>query len=403
MQFRGLLGIVVILFFCWLISSNRKSVNLKQILLGIVVQLSIAAVIFKVAFIKYIFVYITGFVHVIQRATQAGTSFVFGEFGSSTTSSFIFAFQALPLLLVISALSSLLFYWQIIPFIINLMSVFFKRLFDIGGALSFGACANIFLGFDAAALTIKPQLSRLTKSELFSLLTVSLATVSGTVMVLYASILENVITDVIGHIIAASIINVPGALTISRIIVPNNEPSTDGSYDRSLLPNSAMDAISKGTSDAINLVLQIAGMIIVLLAFVHMANELLSYIPTETQLSLQAILGWLISPVMWLIGIPVDQLQPAGSLVGTKVVLNEVMAFIQLSELPANTLSLKAETIMLYTLCGFANIASVGILIAVFSSLVPSRRTEVIKYGILALAAATFTSMVTGAVVSIYV
>jgi len=412
MNIQGLLGIVAILGIACLFSLDKRNIKFRTVLLGVFTQFVIAVIILKIGFVKEFFISMTGFVHMLERATHAGTSFVLGYLGGGDApfaiekpqSSFILAFQALPLVLVISALSSLLFYWRILPFIIKILGYGLQKILNIGGALSLGSAANIFFGMDSAPLVIRPHLEHMSRSELFAFMTTSMATVAGTVMVLYAQILEGVVDNVIGHIITASVINIPAAITVARIMIPDTQGPTAGTYDKSSLPKSAMDAITKGTTDGLHVLLCIAAMLIALLALVDLANQILAFLPMPTgygTLTLQSILGYLMKPVVWVMGIPWDQAQSAGALIGTKVVLNELVAYIELSNLPVGTLDDRSRMMMIYAMCGFANFGSVGIMIACMSSLVPSRRDELVELSLRSLVSGTLATLMTGTIVGI--
>jgi len=325
----------------------------------------------------------------------------FATDASGSGTSFILAFQALPLALVVSALSSLLFYWRILPAIIKTFGFVFQKTLNIGGALSLGSAANIFFGIDSAPLMIRNHLHYMSKSELFAFLTTSMATVAGTVMVLYAKILDGVVQDVVGHIIAASVINIPAAITIARIIYPDTTGPTAGDYDKSLMPKSSMDAITRGTTEGLHLVLCIVAMLIVLLALVSLANQILEFLPFAKPITLQSMLGLVMMPLMWLIGIPLEQAQIAGALMGTKIVLNELVAYIDLSRLAPGTLDERSRMIMIYALCGFANFGSVGISIASLNALIPSRRDEIVDLALKSILSGVLATMMTGAIVGL--
>jgi len=409
MMWHGILGIIVIIIIAFICSSDKKHVKWKAICWGVLTQFLIAIIIFKIPIVNQFFVSLTALINMLERATQAGTSFVLGYVGGGELpfavdgpgTSFVLGFQALPLALVVSALSSLLFYWRILPVIIKAFGFVFQKTLNIGGALSLGSAANIFFGIDSAPLIIRNHLHYMSKSELFAFLTTSMATVAGTVMVLYAKILDGVVQDVVGHIIAASVINIPAAITIARIIYPDTTGPTEGDYDKSLMPKSSMDAITRGTTEGLHLVLCIAAMLIVLLALVSLANQLLELLPFAKAVTLQSMLGVVMMPLMWLIGIPFEQAQVAGALMGTKIVLNELVAYIDLAALPAGTLDERSRMIMIYALCGFANFGSVGISIASLNALIPSRRDEIVDLALKSILSGVLATMMTGAIVGL--
>ncbi len=412
MLFQALLGLVVFVGIAWLISENRKGVKYTTALTGVAVQLCIAGILLYVPLFKTFFLLLNNVVLALESATRAGTSFVFGYIGGGTPpfllqdpgANFILAFQALPLVLVIGALSALLFYWRILPAVVKGFSFILQKTMNIGGALGLGASTTIFLGMVEAPLVIKPYLRSMTRSELFSLMTVGMACIAGTVMVLYATILKGVIPDPIGHILVASFIHVAAAITIARIMVPETGEETSGSFIPQQTATSSMDAVVKGTMDGLHLLLNIVAMLIVMVALVYLANLLIGLFPdvNNKPLTLQRILGFVMAPVVWLFGIPWPQAQTAGYLMGTKTILNELLAFLEMSKLPAEALDPRSRLIMTYALSSFANFGSLGILIGGLGSLAPERRDEVVALGMKALVAGTLATCMTGAVIGIF-
>ncbi len=362
---------------------------------------------------KKFFLLLNNVVLALEEATKAGTSFVFGYLGGSPPpfllenpgASFILAFQALPLVLVIGALSALLFHWRILPAIVHGFSLALQKTMNIGGALGLGSSTTIFLGMVEAPLVIKPYLSRMTRSELLSLMTVGMACIAGTVMILYATFLNNVIPDPLGHILIASFIHVAAAITIARIMVPETGKETSGGDRPAVSARSSMDAVVKGTMDGLHLLLSIIAMLVVMVALVHLANLLTGLLPEVggKPLTLQRILGFIMAPVVWLFGIPWSEARIGGSLMGTKTILNELLAFLDLANLPADALAPRSRLIMTYALSSFANFGSLGILIGGLGSLSPERRDEVVSLGMKALLAGTLATCMTGAVVGLFI
>ncbi len=412
MRFQGLLGIITFLSVAWIISENRRGVRYTVALTGVIVQLAIAGILLYVPVFKKIFLLLNNVVLSLEAATKAGASFVFGYIGGGTPpfllqdpgSNFILAFQALPLVLVIGALSALLFYWKILPYIVKGFSFVLQKTMNIGGALGLGASTTIFLGMVEAPLVIKPYLKNMTRSELFSLMTVGMACIAGTVMILYATILNNVIPDPLGHILVASFIHVAAAITIARIMVPESGGETAGRLIPQRTATSSMDAVVKGTMDGLHLLLNIIAMLLVMVALVHLANLLIGLLPNAggQPLTLQRILGFVMAPVVWLFGIPWPQAQTAGYLMGTKTILNELLAFLEMAKLPSGALDDRSRLIMTYALSSFANFGSLGILIGGLGSLAPERRDEVVGLGMKALVAGTLATCMTGAVMGIF-
>ena len=413
MRLQGVLGIIVFLTIAWIISEKRARIKLPTILTGVAVQFAIAGILLYVSFFKRFFVVLNNVVLVLDSATRAGTSFVFGYLGGGPPpfmlqdpgANFILAFQSLPLVLVIGALSSVLFYWRILPYIVRAFSFALQKSLNIGGALGLGASATIFLGMVEAPLVIKPYLKNMTRSELFSLMTVGMACIAGTVMILYATVLNGVIPDPLGHILVASFIHVAAAITIARMMVPETAEETAGRLMPQRGATSSMDAIVKGTSDGLVLLLNITAMLLVMVALVQLVNVLIGFLPhvAGQPLTLQRLLGFVMSPVVWLFGIPWSQAQTAGSLMGTKTILNEFLAFLDMAKLPQGALDDRSRLIMTYALTSFANFGSLGILIGGLGSLAPERRDEVVSLGLSAIVAGTLATCMTGAVVGILV
>ena len=411
MRLQGVLGVIVFLTIAWIISEKRARVKLPTILTGVAVQFAIAGILLYVPFFKRFFAVLNNVVLVLDSATRAGTSFVFGYLGGGPPpfmlqdpgANFILAFQSLPLVLVIGALSSVLFYWRILPYVVRAFSFALQKSLNIGGALGLGASATIFLGMVEAPLVIKPYLKNMTRSELFSLMTVGMACIAGTVMILYATVLNGVIPDPLGHILVASFIHVAAAITIARMMVPETAEETAGRLMPQRGATSSMDAIVKGTSDGLVLLLNITAMLLVMVALVQLVNVLIGFLPyvAGQPLTLQRLLGFVMSPVVWLFGIPWSQAQTAGSLMGTKTILNEFLAFLDMAKLPQGTLDDRSRLIMTYALTSFANFGSLGILIGGLGSLAPERRDEVVSLGLSAIVAGTLATCMTGAVVGI--
>jgi len=412
MHVQGLLGLVVFLGIAWIFSENRKEVRVTTALSGVIVQLSIAGILLYIPFFKRIFLLLNSMVLALEDATKAGTSFVFGYIGGGTPpfllqdpgANFILAFQALPLVLVIGALSGLLFYWRILPYIVKGFSFLLQKTMNIGGALGLGASTTIFLGMVEAPLVVKPYLRAMTRSEIFSLMTVGMACIAGTVMILYATILKGVIPDPLGHILVASFIHVAAAVTIARVMIPETGEETAGGLIPQQTAKSSMDAVVKGTFDGLHLLLNIIAMLVVMVALVHLSNLLIGLLPGVggTPLTLQRLLGFLMAPVVWLFGIPWAEAQTAGYLMGTKTILNELLAFLDMAKLPADALDSRSRLIMTYALSSFANFGSLGILIGGLGSLAPDRRDEIVGLGIKALVAGTLATCMTGAIIGIF-
>jgi len=381
---QGIAGLAAFVGLAWMMSENRGQVNIKSIAIGLGAQLLLALAFLKISLLSRGFVLLNQVVLALESATRAGTSMVFGYLGggplpfeeTSAGASFILAFQALPLVLVISALSSLLFYWRVLPWVVQTFSRILERLFGLGGAEGLGVSANIFVGMVESPLFIRPYVGSLTRSELFTLMTAGMATIAGTMMVLYANILGDVIPNVMGHILAASIISAPAAITVAKIMIPETDPVTAGDLTEPDPATSAMDALTRGTLQGVELLINIIAMLIVLVALVNLGDILLRILPAVngTPLTLQRILGWIMSPVVWLMGVPWSEAGTAGGLMGTKTIINEFVAYLNLAGLPKDSLGPESRLIMLYAMCGFANPGSLGIMIGGLGTMAPDRR-----------------------------
>ena len=411
MNVQSIAGLVVFACIAWLISENRTKVSIKIIVAGIAIQLAVGFILLKLPVFRDFFISLNRLVLSLEESTAAGTSMVFGYLGGGDLpfaekfpgASFILAFRALPLILVISALSALLFYWKILPIVVQAFSWSLQKTMGLGGAEGLGVSANIFVGMVESPLLIRPYLKDMTRSELFTLMTTGMATIAGTVMVLYASILSNVIPDIMGHILTASIISVPAAITISKIMVPETGQLTSGEMTAPETALSAMDAITKGTIQGVKLLINIIAMLIVLVALVHLVNLILGLLPEigGQPVTLQRLMGLVMAPVVWFMGVPWEEAPVAGALMGTKTILNELLAYLDMSRLAKGALSHKSMVIMTYAMCGFANPGSLGIMIGGMGTMAPERRDEIVALGFRSIVAGTLATCMTGAVVGI--
>jgi CNT family concentrative nucleoside transporter len=411
MIIQSILGFFVFVAIAWACSENRRKVKIMPIFVGIAFQLAIGLVLLKLPIFRNFFLLLNRAVLSLEESTNAGTSFVFGYLGGGDLpfvekfpgASFILSFQALPIVIVMSALSSLLFYWKVLPLIVRAFSWVFTKTMKIGGAEALSASINIFVGMVEAPLLIRPYLKQITRSELFAIMTCGMANIAGTVMVLYASLLSRKIPDVMGHILTASIISIPASITISKIMVPETKEPTAGELTASDTALSSMDAITKGTIQGLELFLNIIAMLIVLVSLVYLTNLILGLFPdiAGRPVTLQRIFGIIMAPIVWLIGIPWSESSVAGALMGTKTILNELIAYLDLANLPKDMLSPKSMLIMTYAMCGFANPGSLGIMIGGMGSMVPERRDEIVELGFRTILGGTLSSLMTGAVVGI--
>jgi CNT family concentrative nucleoside transporter len=406
-------GGFALLGLAWLISEARFAVSWRRVGLSLALTFVLSVLLLKVPPIRSAFAAVNGVVDAIATATRAGTSFVFGYVGGGPLpfeldvpgAEFILAFQALPMVLVMSVLTTLLFYWRVLPPIVRGFSWALERTLAVGGAVGLSTAANIFLGMVEAPLFIRPYLARLSRAELFIVMTGGMAGIAGTVFVLYATLLAQVIPDAAGHLLVASVLGAPAAVLISELMVPaGREQPADISWSKAEpVASSTMDAIVKGTVAGLELLLNICAMLIVLVALVHLANAVLGLFPDVfgAPVSLQRVLGTAMAPICWLMGIPWAEATTAGALMGVKTILNELIAYVELSKLPADALSERSRLIMLYALCGFANFGSLGIMIAGLATMAPERRDEIVSLGPKTIVSGTLSTCVIGAIVGV--
>ncbi len=407
---QSVLGIAVFIGIAWLLSRNRAQVPWRMVAIGTTTQLVLAYLLFHVPLFAEALLSLNLVVTAVETASMAGTSFVFGYLGGATapynvtepSGLFLFAFRVLPQIIVFSVLVALLWYWKILPTVVRFIGRVLTRLLGVGGAVGTGAAASIFLGMAETPLVIRAYLQRMSRSELFTLMTCGMSTVSGSIMVLYASILRDQIDGALGHIIIASVLNVIGAIVVARILYPPDEESQTGEVADGLVYSGHMDAITRGTVDGVQLAVNVGAMVLVLVSLVALVNHILgNFEMTGAPLSLERMTGPLFAPVAWLIGIPWSEAEPAGSLLASKLILNEIVAYLQMAALPEGTLSNSSVTTMTYALCGFTNFGSLGILIGGLATLAPQRREEILRIAPGTLISGTLTASITGAIVTL--
>ena len=404
--FIGLLAIAVPF------SDNYKIINYKYIFYGVISQVLLALVLLKVPFVISFFEILGNGVVILQEATTEGANFVFGYAPSDNGSVYrslleTFAFGVLPYIIVMASISAILWYWGILPFLVNLLSKVCQKLFNIGGPVGLGAAANVFIGQVEAPLLIRPYVSKLSNKELLILMTAGMATVAGSVMVALISILETQFPNenLIQHFLTASILSVPAAIMYANIMIPSN---TITDFNESRPPKvykSTIDAITRGTSDGTNIAVSVGTILIVVIALVFIVNSFLGFIGDQFnfELSIEVILGYLFAPIAWLMGIPWNEAIISGQLLGIKTTLNEFVAYPALANLEDGILSDKSKLITFYGLCGFANLSSVGILITGITAMAPERKEDLINVSFQALVGATLASCMTGLIVGILI
>ena len=411
---QSLLGILALVAFAWVISENRRAVAWRSVAVGLLLTFLTALLLLKVPGVARAFGAINDAVGAIAAASRAGTSFVFGYLGGGQLpydlkvpgAEFVLALQALPIVLLMSVLTTLLFHWRILPPIVRGFSWLLERTLKVGGAVGLSTAANIFLGMVEAPLFIRPYLASLTRSELFMVMTGGMAGIAGTVLVIYATILGPLIPDAAAHFVIASVMGAPAAILVSLIMVPELESKRTGGAavpEVAKVASSTMDAIVRGTAAGLELLLNICAMLIVLVALVHLANAIIGVLPpiAGAPITLQRVLGIVMAPVCWLMGIPWDQAVTAGGLMGIKTILNEFIAYVELSKLPADALDPRSRLILLYAMCGFANFGSLGIMIAGLATMAPERRDDVLALGGKSIVSGTIATCLMGAIVGV--
>lgn len=407
-----IIGFIGLILIAAPFSDNYKIINFKFIAYGILAQIVLAIVLLKIPFIISVFEVMGNGVVVLQEATVEGASFVFGYAPSDSAGPYrslleTFAFGVLPYIIVMACISAILWYWGILPFIVNLISKACQKLFNIGGPVGLGAAANIFVGQVEAPLLIRPYVSKLSNKELLILMTAGMATVAGSVMVALISILEASFSDenLIQHFITASILSVPAAIMYANIMIPSNEITDFNENKVPKVYKSTMDAVTRGTSDGTSIAVSVGTILIAVIALVYIVNSFLGLISNQFgfDLSIEIILGYLFAPIAWLMGIPWSEAIIAGELLGIKTTLNEFVAYPGLAALENGELSDKSKLITFYSLCGFANLSSVGILISGITAMAPERKDDLINVSFKALIGATLASCMTGLIVGIFI
>ena len=414
MIWQSVLGIIFFTGLAWGISEHRSRVSWKIAAVGLLLQLGLALLLLKISMIQTLFLGLNDIVTGLQDATRAGTSFVFGYIGggplpfqeSYPGASFTLAFQALPLILVVSALSAVLFHWRVLPLVVRGFSWALEKFLGVSGAGGFAVAANVFVGMVEAPLLVRPYMARLSRSDLFMVMTAGMATIAGTMMVLYASVLGGAIDNALGHILTASLISAPAAIMVARLMVPG-EGGDSGDDETSFeVPRqyaSTMDAVTRGTTDGVQLLINVVAMLIVMVALVSLVNMILGLFPevAGASLSLERLLGWIMTPFAWLLGVPWEQAGTAGQLLGTKVVLNEFIAYLELAKMGDEVLDPRSRMIVVYALCGFANLGSLGIMIGGLLSIAPERRDDIVSLGPKSILSGLLATSLTGVVIGV--
>jgi concentrative nucleoside transporter, CNT family len=405
---RTALGLGSLLLLAYLCSEDRRRIPWRTVFSGVALQIAFAVLLIGLPGADRAMFWLNDAANALQTATLAGTQFVFGYLGGGAPAfaethpgaSFILAFQALPLVLTISALASLLFYWGVLQRVTAAFAWLLRRLMGVSGPLALGAAVHVFVGMVEAPLLVRPYLARMQRGELFALMTCGMAGVAGTVMVIYASFLSSVVPNALGNILIASIISTPAGLAVAALMVPFDGSDRQGELVIENPPHSSLDAVVKGTMDGLPIFAAIIAMLLVTVAFVTLVNMALGLLPDwdGTALTLQRLLAVPFRPVMWLIGVPWGETGSASMLMATKTVLNEFVAYLNFSKLPAEAFSPRSRMILTYALCGFANFGSLGIMIGGLGTMVPGRRAEIVNLGLRTILSGTLATCMSGAV-----
>ena len=414
---QALLGLAVFIGLAVLCSEQRRMLNWQLLAAGLGLQFLVAFMMFRFELLQALLNALNRVVVAIADATEAGSLFVFGYLGGDPSNvaypfsvdnpeaTVILAFRILPLILIFTVLSAILWHYRILPFIVRGFSIVLRRAMGVSGAVGLSAAANIFIGMVESPALIRPYIKRLTRSELFVVMSCGMATIAGTVMVLYSVILGEMIDNALAHILTASVISAPAAIMLALIMVPtvaedSAQIAGGDAVDISTDYHNIMDAIARGTSDGLKLTVNVGAMLLVFVALVALFNSALSLLPysSDDPLTLQTILGWMFAPLVWLMGIPWQEAQLAGTLMGIKTALNELLAFLALVDLPAESLSDKSTIIMTYALCGFANFGSLGIMIAGLTGMCSERAHEIVALAPKSLISGTLATCMTGTI-----
>ena len=408
---QPLLGLTLLIGLAWAVSERRRHFPWRTVAVGLSLQLALALLLLKLPGSQWAFAWVTHVVDALLRATQAGTTMVFGFLGGGPLpyeetvpgGSFVFALRVLPLVVLVSALSAVLYHYRVLPWVVKGFAWVLGKSFRISGACSFALSANVFIGMVEAPLLVRPYLERMSRPELFVVMTGGMATIAGTVFAVYVTLLKDVVPNAAGHLLTASIISAPAAVVIAVIMSPQSGTDDDSQVQLEALYENGVDAVTRGAMDGLRLLAHIIGMLIVLVALVELANIILGLAPDVygSPLTVQRALGWCLAPVVWAVGVPWSEAATAGQLMGTKVVLNEFLAYLNMADLPAGTLGDRSALIMAYALCGFANFASLGIMLGGIGALVPDRRLEIAQLGLKSVLAGNMATLMTGAMAAL--
>ncbi len=409
LQWRSVGGLLLLCLFAWVCGGCRRGVRPRVVIAGLLGQLGIAAALLHLPPARAVVSAIGEGVDALARATKAGTSLVFGYLGGGPApfaevqpgNGFILFFQALPLVLVVGALSALLYHWRILPLVVRGLAAALGRLFGLSGACNVSVAATAFVGMVEAPLLIKPWLPTLTRSELFVCMVAGLSTISGNMLVVYATMIAPVVPDAAGRLLTASLVAAPAGILAALLMLPETTKASDAQGAEGPPPrlyDSSIDALLRGTSEGLQLLLGIMAALIVFVALVELANIVLEPLTGQT---LQGLLGWVFWPLAWAMGVPAAECATVGRSLGIKVAINEFVSYLDLASGGGAGLSPRSRLILTFALCGFTNFASLGIMVTGLSGMVPTRRAEIIGLGLRSLLAASIACCMSGATIGI--
>lgn len=420
---RGVIGMAVIIFVCWCLSSNRKAINWGTVCKALLLQLAIAVSVLAFPAVQTIFeVMGNAFVSVLDW-TKAGSNFLFGGFMDASKFGYVFVFQILPTIIFFSALMSLFFYLGIMQKVVLGMGWVLTKLMKLSGAESLSCAGNIFLGQSEAPLMVKEYIPKMTKSELVLIMTSGMATMSGGVLAAYVGMLgggDKVMElEFAKHLLSASVMAAPGAIALSKIIMPQTEEIDNTlSVSKEKLGKNILDSISNGTADGLKLAANVAALLLVFYALIAGVNAILGWISFPaidrliedlsggryTDLSLEAILAFVFYPVIWLIGVPAEDIGLVGRLLGEKIILTEFVGYQSMADMLRQGAFASSKSVVMaaYVLCGFANFASIGILIGAVGGMAPNKKHILAQYGLKAMLAASLVALMSAAMVGIF-
>jgi CNT family concentrative nucleoside transporter len=406
LQIQSAFGLIALAALAWAAGGFRRPVPWRAVIAGLALQLTLGAALLHIPPLRAAFGLVGTAVDALARATQAGTGLVFGYLGGAPLpfaetrpgASFVLFFQALPIVLLVGALSALLYHWRVLPALVRLMSRVLRAAFGVSGACGVSVAANVFAGMVEATLFIRPWLASLSRSELLVVMTAGLATISGNMLVVYAAMLANAVPDAAGQLLAASLVSAPAAILAARLMIPGETAPEAADIEAPRLYDSSMDALTRGTSDGLSLLLSIMAGLIVFVALVALANMIIQPL---TGLTLESIAGILLWPLAFAMGIAPEDTTGAARLLGIRGVVNEFVAFLDLAGQGGADFTPRTKLILSWALCGFANFASVGIMVSGMGALCPERRAEIVRLGLPSLLAATIACCMTGATVGL--